>query len=488
MHDLSIVVDLCQPEALKDFTRECRKQGCSGQISVCAPEDLGFKHYASVIQAPGLRHGAALRQLLASASSRYLLFVFGAEGLEFRRGCFERLISAVGSHQTVLSYGAHFVQDRSGETELQPLIDYQIGSLRDDFYFGPLVVVDVQAAHSVLSTYGELVPHDFSGWYGLRLGLSLIGELMRVPDAFYGQKRSSDTNSEQEHFEYVDPKQESYQKQLEETFTKYAKLAGFYLTPRVERVSFDGDFPVEASVVVPVKDRVSTISDALESALSQKASFKFNVIVVDNHSSDGTTQIVEDLARIHSNLVHIIPEAHDLGIGGCWNAALQSRECGRFVLQLDSDDLYISERVLETVVSKFRQEGAAVLVGSYKLVDKDLKEVPPGIVDHREWSDENGHNNALRINGFGAPRAFFAPAAREVGFPNVSYGEDYAVMLALTRRYRLARIYEPLYLCRRWEGNSDATPSITKLNGFNYYKDKVRTLEVYKRKTLNGML
>ena len=248
-------------------------------------------------------------------------------------------------------------------------------------------------------------------------------------------------------------------------------------------IDFDEqEFDVEASVVIPVFNRAKTIKDAVESALSQKASFPYNVIVVDNHSTDGTGDILAHLSKSHKDKLRVIvPNRRDLGIGGCWNEAINSEYCGRFAVQLDSDDLYSSPKTLQTVVDAFHEQKAAMVIGSYRMCDFELNTLPPGLIDHKEWTDDNGPNNALRINGLGAPRAFFTPLLRQVQFPNTSYGEDYALGLLFSRHYRIGRIFSELYLCRRWGGNSDAALSVEKINANNLYKDRLRTMELYAR-------
>jgi glycosyltransferase involved in cell wall biosynthesis len=241
---------------------------------------------------------------------------------------------------------------------------------------------------------------------------------------------------------------------------------------------------VEASVITPVRNRKETIAEAVKSALSQQTDFSFNVLVVDNHSTDGTTAILSDLAKRFSNLKHIVPKRTDLGIGGCWNEALNSEACGRYAVQLDSDDLYSSPHTLQKMVDRLRQSRYAMVIGSYTLVNSGLEEISPGLIDHREWTDDNGHNNALRINGLGAPRAFDTALMRGIGFLNVSYGEDYAAALRICREYRIGRIYESLYLCRRWSGNSDAELSIEDANRNNAFKDKIRTDEILARQKI----
>ncbi len=287
-------------------------------------------------------------------------------------------------------------------------------------------------------------------------------------------------------FEYVDPKNREVQIEMEEVETHHLKKIGAYIHPSLKKiVGFDDKFNCEASIVIPVKNRVNTICDAINSALKQKTKFNFNVIVVDNHSEDGTTEFIRNKLLEDKRVVHIIPKRTDLGIGGCWNEAISHPECGKFSVQLDSDDLYSDEKTLQEIVNKFYEVKCAMVIGSYKLTDFNLNEIPPGIIDHREWTDENGHNNALRINGLGAPRAFYTPILREIKFPNVSYGEDYAVGLAISRQFKVGRIYEPIYLCRRWGGNTDASLSIERQNVNNFYKDSLRTKEIILRQELN---
>jgi glycosyltransferase involved in cell wall biosynthesis len=207
--------------------------------------------------------------------------------------------------------------------------------------------------------------------------------------------------------------------------------------------------------------------------------------VIDNHSTDGTTEMTSKFTETDDRVVHIIPERNDLGIGGCWNEGIFHEKCGKFAIQLDSDDLYIDNNVISRVVETFYGQKCAMVVGSYKMVNFNLEELPPGLIDHKEWTPGNGRNNALRINGLGAPRAFYTPVIRRIRVPNVSYGEDYAVGLAISRHYQIGRIYEPLYLCRRWEGNTDAALDINRANANNLYKDRLRTIELLARKQIN---
>jgi hypothetical protein len=367
------------------------------------------------------------------------------------------------------------------------VIDYQIGSIRDDFDFGLCFLINADLAKKCLpdliSANNKL---SYSGLYDLGLTISRKSIMVRIPEPLYTAQAREESSASEKMFEYVDPKNRQVQIEMEQVATHHLKEIGAYINASNKRsVSFENNFNYEASVVIPVKNRVNTIGDAIKSALIQKTKFRFNVIIIDNHSDDGTTEKIKNISTEDKRVIHIIPESYDLEIGGCWNEAIGYPECGKFAVQLDSDDLYSHENTLQKIVNKFYNEKCAMVIASYMLTDLNLKEVPPGIIDHREWTDENGHNNALRINGLGAPRAFYTPIIREIKFPNVSYGEDYAVALAISRQYKVGRIYEPVYLCRRWEGNTDASLSIEKLNENNFYKDSLRTKEIKLRQELN---
>ncbi|MDE6222770.1 MAG: glycosyltransferase family 2 protein [Muribaculaceae bacterium] len=360
-----------------------------------------------------------------------------------------------------------------------PLIEMQGGSVRDDFDFGPVMLVRTDYLRDFAERTNGL---EFAAFYAL--WLSMFGRIAFVPETVSRVSSAPARAAGGEaQFNYVDPRNRSVQIEKEEVFTRFIMDMEAFVEPGMA-VDHGGDFPVEASVVIPVRNRVKTIGDAIRSALGQLADFPFNVLVVDNHSTDGTTEAVAALAATDSRVVHIIPEPGH-GIGGCWNVALDDRRCGRFAVQLDSDDVYSSPRTLQLIVDRFRETGAACVVGAYTLTDFDLNVIPPGLIDHAEWTDANGANNALRINGLGAPRAFFTPIARELRFPDVSYGEDYAMMLRITRTYRLARIFDSLYFCRRWGGNSDSNLSADKINANNRYKDRLRTIELTARSRLS---
>lgn len=380
-------------------------------------------------------------------------------------------------------YADYYEQDGDIRTP-HPTIEYQTGSLRDDFDFGCLVLIDTGAFCRAVAEMDT--DYRFAALYDLRLRLSRMGELVHLPEFLYSVTTSDHRLSGEKQFDYVDPKNRAVQIEMEQACTAHLKAVDGYLPPRLESVDCATDaFTTEATVIIPVRDRAKTIADAVHSVLNQQTDQPYNVIVVDNHSSDGTTDILRELSQSDNRIIHLIPERRDLGIGGCWNEAILHPSCGRFAIQLDSDDLYIDKHVIQRIVDTFHREQCAMVIGSYQMVGFDLQPLPPGIIDHREWTPENGHNNALRINGLGAPRAFYTPILRQNLLPNTSYGEDYAAGLALSHRYRIGRIYEPLYLCRRWEGNSDAALDVARVNANNFYKDKIRTIELRARQRMN---
>ena len=356
-----------------------------------------------------------------------------------------------------------------------PRIDYQRGSIRDAFDFGPVVGVSVEAARKsgIDSTW------KWGALYDLRLRISEKHAIARIPEPLYSASPTDARPTGQKQFDYVDPRNRDYQIEMERIATAHLKRIRACLPPQFDEVPVAEKFRVKASVVIPVRNRERTILDAVQSALVQSADFEFNVIVVDNHSTDRTTEILRGISD--SRVKHIVPERRDLGIGGCWNEAIYSNDCGQYVIQLDSDDLYLNDGVLRRIVTELEAGPYAMVIGSYTMVDFSLKEIPPGLIDHREWTRDNGRNNALRINGLGAPRAFKTSVVRGIGFPNVSYGEDYAVALRISRDYEIGRIYESLYLCRRWEGNSDSALPPDVANRYDLYKDWLRTIEIQAR-------
>ena len=391
----------------------------------------------------------------------------------------ERFLRVADDTDAVMVYADHYkmVEDKM---EKHPVIDYQSGSLRDDFDFGSLWCIKAQALADYIAQ-SDREEYQFAALYDLRLYLSRVGEIFHLNEFLYSEAELDTRKSGEKQFDYVNPRNREVQIEMEKACTQHLGKVGALIDTTFYRQPDFGeqDFEYEASVIIPVFNREKTVADAVKSALGQKANFKFNVIVVNNHSTDRTGEILDELKA--DNLIQIVPERTDLGIGGCWNEAINSSFCGKFAVQLDSDDLYSSPKTLQKIVDAFYKQKAAMIIGSYRMCDFDLNTLPPGLIDHKEWTDENGCNNALRINGLGAPRAFFTPLVRQIQFPNTSYGEDYALGLAFSRRYRIGRIYDELYLCRRWGGNSDAALSVEKVNANNLYKDRLRTMELKAR-------
>lgn len=404
-----------------------------------------------------------------------------------------RLLEEAVRTGAAMVYCDYWLRAADGKRKDNPVNDYQFGSVREDFDFGAIVAVN----EALMRKWEQETAEGNAGggkvlkygrWYSLRLFLSRHGALVHLLQTLYGVDEVDARASGQKQFDYVNPRNREAQIEMEAIFTDHLRKIGAWLPQRTRTVGEDsGVYAVEVSVIIPVLNRAATVQDALRSALSQQTDFPFNVIVIDNHSTDGTSERIDELASSDSRVIHVIPEETGLGIGGCWNAGINHPACGRYAVQLDSDDMYSGPDTLQRIVDVFRRERCAVVIGSYMMTDFDLRPIPPGVIDHREWTDSNGHNNALRINGLGAPRAFHATTLRSVGgFENVSYGEDYGVVLRLTREYRLCRIYDPIYSCRRWGGNSDAALDISRINAHNAYKDSLRTRELLARQQMNG--
>ena len=435
----------------------------------------------------GLMSSNALMQVAEQAKADYVLLLTKPVRVTLGQGALDRMLRVASDSNAAMVYADHIERkslDEGFSEERHPAIDYFLGSIRDDFDFGSLWLIKTSLLHTFAMQAGE---HDYlyAALYALRLFLSRKGLLFHINEYLYTEDETDLRASGVKQFDYVNPRNREVQIEMEHAATAYLAAIGAKIDPSFARhPDFnEQDFDFEASVVIPVYNREKTILDAVNSALGQKANFRYNVIVVDNHSTDKTTEL---LKSIHDDrLVHIIPERTDLGIGGCWNEAINDDRCGRFAVQLDSDDLYSSPKTLQQIVEAFYKQNAAMVVGSYRMCDFELNTLPPGLIDHKEWTDENGPNNALRINGLGAPRAFFTPLLRQIQFPNTSYGEDYALGLIFSRHYRIGRIYTELYLCRRWGGNSDAALSIDKINANNLYKDRLRTLEILARQQMN---
>lgn len=421
-------------------------------------------------------------------SEPFTLLYFSNKALRMEPQCVSRMLAAATSNQ-----GTHpcmVYSDRRDGRSPHPVTDYSPGALRDDFDFGGLWLVRTAALQDFLAQAPEL---KFHAPYALRLFLTLwpgehpqygYHEIHHLKEILYEECETDHRKSGEKQFDYVNPRNREVQLEAERVCTDYLKRIGAWLSPDDYDPLPDDSamtYPVTASVIIPVRNRERTIRDAIRSALSQETDFPYNILVVDNHSTDGTTEAIAEF-QDDARVVHIRPERTDLGIGGCWQFAVDSPQCGRFAVQLDSDDLYSGPDVLRRIVHAFDEQQAAMVIGSYRMVDFQLNTLPPGLIDHREWTDDNGRNNALRINGLGAPRAFRREVVRSVGgFLNASYGEDYDMGLRISRQYRIGRIYDELYLCRRWEGNSDAALSQDRINENNSFKDTLRTSELWKR-------
>lgn len=423
-----------------------------------------------------------IRRIAAESNADYALVYTKTTTLELGYMALERLLQIAQDTEAGLVYADHY-QVKGGELVKAPVIDYQKGSLRDDFDFGSVLFFDAAALKESVQRMTESYQH--AGLYDLRLKLSQRYALVHANEYLYSEVEEDNRKSGEKQFDYVDPRNRDRQIEMEKACTQHLKEIGGYLEPHFKDIDFNqGEFEVEASVIIPVRNREATIGAAIESVLKQQTKFKFNLIVIDNHSTDGTTEAI-DAFKADGRVVHLVPERNDLGIGGCWNYGVNSTHCGKFAVQLDSDDLYKDEHTLQTIVDAFYEQKCAMVIGSYMMTDFDLNELPPGVIDHKEWTPDNGRNNALRINGLGAPRAFYTPVLRSIGLPNTSYGEDYAMGLNISRHYQIGRIYDVLYLCRRWGGNSDAALSIEKVNANNLYKDRIRTWELEARIALN---
>lgn len=424
------------------------------------------------------------KQVALYANTPFTLICTQVQDLEFGYMALERMCDYLSAPQCSMVYADHY-KTIKGERTPHPVIDYQLGSVRDDFDFGSLLMFRTDYLKRAINEIEAEKEYQHSALYALRLALSRYGELTHIREFLYTETEIDLRKSGEKQFDYVDPRNRQVQIEREEVFTRHLKKIGAYLKPGMMTVDLkEGEFSHEASIIIPVRNRARTINDAIRSVLEQETSFPFNLIIIDNHSTDGTSEIIEQYKN-DNRVIHLIPERTDLGIGGCWNLGINHPQCGRFAIQLDSDDLYSSPHTVQTIVDKFYKEQCAMVIGSYRMTDFTLQTLPPGVIDHKEWTDENGHNNALRINGLGAPRAFFTPLLRKIRVPNTSYGEDYALGLAFSRQYRIGRIYDVLYLCRRWEGNSDAALSIEKINQNNNYKDSLRTLEIKLRQAMN---
>ena len=437
----------------------------------------------TILTGVSLRSTETLRSIAEAVSEKYMLIYTKDMPLEMGMFALDRILCIAEDTGADMLYADHYKMI-DGQRKKHPLIACQKGALRDDFDFGSVLVFKSSSFRRAVRAMET--DYEFGALYDLRLRMKNI---VHVNEYLYTEIETDNRKSGEKQFDYVDPRNRAVQIEMEKVCTEHLKRIGAWLEPKFREPDineFAGTpFEMTATVVIPVFNRVRTVKDAVESALSQKCDFPYNVIVVDNHSTDGTTELLNEIAATDERLVHIIPAKHDLGIGGCWNLAVHHELCGEFAVQLDSDDVYSGPDTLQKIVDAFREQKCAMVVGTYQMTDFDMNPIPPGIIDHREWTEDNGRNNALRINGLGAPRAFWTPLLRTINLPNTSYGEDYALGLRISREYRIGRIYDVLYCCRRWEGNSDAALDIDRVNANNQYKDRIRTWELEARLRMN---
>ena len=479
-------------EAVMPTLRQMRECRAVKHINLLVSEDFAMNNVApdgcTMIVVDNMQSSVAINSIADNLNCEYALIYTKHSPLTLGLYSLRRMIRVAAETNSVMVYSDHYSVE-NGKTVNHPVIDYQPGSLRDDFDFGSVLLIKSKLIREYAAANSN-AEYKYAGLYDLRLFLSRNGQIFHINEYLYTEEEEDTRTSGEKQFDYVNPRNRDVQIEMESAVTNHLKQIGafidtsYYETPDFNEQTFD----CEASVIIPVRNREKTICDAVDSALSQKTKFRFNVIVVDNHSTDGTTTLLSDYVKKNESgkpqLIHIIPQRTDLGIGGCWNVAVNDRSCGRFAVQLDSDDLYSSTSTLQTIVDEFHKQQAAMIIGSYRMCDFELNTLPPGLINHAEWTEENGCNNALRINGLGAPRAFFTPLLRQLQFPNTSYGEDYSMALAFCRRYKIGRIFSELYLCRRWGGNSDAALSIEKVNANNLYKDRIRTIELSARELM----
>lgn len=450
----------------------------AGETAYHSAEALG----CNVINVPSINSTAAVKAISAKSDNKYSLIYTKYTSLSFVLFSLERMVNIIEDTGAAMVYADHFKQVGDLRSNA-PVIDYQFGSLRDDFDFGSVLFYRSDAVKEAVSRMN--IDYKFAAMYDLRLKVSQKGDLEHINEYLYYDVETDTRKLGEKLFDYVDPKNRAVQIEMEQACTEHLKVIGGYFKPKFRDVKFaEGKFEYEASVVIPCKNRVRTIKDAITSALSQKTNFKYNVIVVDDNSDDGTVEIIKSF-KDNEKLIYIAQDKSYHAIGGNWNVAIHHPKCGKFAIQLDSDDVYSDENSIQKIVDAFYEQNCAMVVGTYRMTNFHMETIPPGIIDHREWTPDNGRNNALRINGLGAPRAFYTPMLRTINFPTTKYGEDYAVGLRVSREYQIGRIYDVLYVCRRWDDNSDASLDIEKVNANNLYKDRIRTWELKARVAMN---
>ncbi len=479
MNKIDVILPDINNHFLLDFIKDLRKCKLISKIFSVTDSISTNTDGIELIKNNQYHSSNVFKQLADKSQSDYILFLIKPLKINIDTSSIERLYHIATAVNAGIIFSDYYEKKMSALSN-HPLIDYQMGSIRDDFDFGPLVLIKLEPLKNSVRLFTN--NYKYAGWYNARLLISTRYSIHRIPEYLYTAEEIDSRSSAEKQFDYVNPKNRDVQIEMELAATDYLKRIDALVNPPFKEINFsENKFEIEASIIIPVKNRSITIKDAVSSALSQKTNFKYNIIVVDNHSTDGTTTILRSLLDKNKNLIHLIPSKKDLLIGGCWNEAIHHVECGKFSVQLDSDDIYKDEHTLQKIIDKFYSEKCAMVIGSYILTDFDLNEIPPGLIDHKEWTDNNGANNALRINGLGAPRAFYTPLLRRINIPNVSYGEDYFLGITISREYKIGRIYEPVYYCRRWEGNTDASLDINKLNKNNFYKDSLRTFEIIAR-------
>ncbi|MCL1974081.1 MAG: glycosyltransferase family 2 protein [Bacteroidetes bacterium] len=484
MKELNCFIPAVSAEQVAATIQELKTSSCIHQIYLLVQEE---GEYATPdcpqIKIESLTAHQTIAKIAEHCNTEFALIYTKYTTLHVGYFALERFLALARDTQAGMVYADHY-QLIDGVRRAMPLIACQEGSLRDDFNFGSLLLYRSSALKSaVAQTVGN---YPFAGLYNLRLAVSRIAPLVHINEYLYTEVETDTRKSGQKLFDYVDPKNRAVQIDMEKACTEHLKAVGGYLEPVFSPIRFDKtDFACEVSVIIPVYNRIKTIKDAIESVWMQQADFPFNLIIIDNHSTDGTTEAIAQYQK-DPRLIHLIPDRHDLGIGGCWNMGVHHPQCGKFVVQLDSDDVYADENTLTKMVNAFYEQNCAMVVGTYRMTNFEMETIPPGIIDHKEWTPDNGRNNALRINGLGAPRAFYTPLLREINLPNTNYGEDYALGLRFSRHYQIGRVYDVVYCCRRWDGNSDSALDIVKQNAHNLYKDRIRTWELLARKQLNG--
>lgn len=482
-HVVDCFIPMASAEALNKTLAGLQNDELVNRIIILQTNDENITGVDGVLKIDTLKSSDTMRKIAMAAEAPYTLVYMKEQYMEMGLYALERMVRIADYTDAVMTYADHYNISAEGLRSEAPVIDYQQGSLRDDFDFGSVLLFRTDALKAAAKQMTE--SYQAAGFYDLRLKLSINGRFEHINEYLYSEVELDNRKTGEKLFDYVDPRNRASQIEMEAVATNHLKAIGAYLKPEFKQVDLKAEsFPVEASIMIPVRNRIRTIRDAIESALSQKTNFKYNVFIVENgpdyHSTDGTTEAIEEY-KDDERVVHLIPNRRDIGVGGSWNMAANHLQCGRFIVQLDSDDVYSDEHTLQKFVDAFYEQQCAMVIGTYMLTDINRQMLPPGKIDHREWTPENGRNNALRINGLGAPRAFFTPILREVKLPNVNYGEDYALGLAISRNYQIGRIYDVLYYCRRWDDNSDAALSVEKENRNNTYKDRIRTWELLAR-------